>query len=107
MHANGPTHERLGYQVTACKSPGEAIAALAATPEPFDVLVTDYAMPHMTGTQLAAEVKLRFPKLPVILVPGFPGAVQPDELRQVGISELLHKPLTGTDCACAIRRAVT
>jgi FixJ family two-component response regulator len=34
------------------------------------MMISDHAMPHMTGAQLAASVRERWPDMPVILVSG-------------------------------------
>src|SRR3546814_7351697 len=36
-----------------------------------DLVITDYAMPGMTGTQLADEIDMRTPGLPVVIITGF------------------------------------
>jgi CheY-like chemotaxis protein len=44
----------------------------------FDIVITDYAMPGMTGLDLATRLKLVQPKLPIVLATGYaelpPGA---------------------------------
>ena len=39
--------------------------------EPVDLLITDYAMPGMTGLQLAEEARKLRPKLPILLATGY------------------------------------
>jgi len=58
--------EEAGYDVTAFQKSEEALAAFQACP--FDILVTDYRMPHMTGTELLARVREIRDKVPVVLV---------------------------------------
>ena len=55
--------EELGYRPTACDSGGEALEQLAARAE-IDLVVTDVMMPEMTGTELAAEVRAAYPRMP-------------------------------------------
>ncbi|MBN6151538.1 PAS domain-containing protein [Xanthomonas sp. AmX2] len=66
----------LGHQVAAAGSGKEALAILDE--DDFDLVVTDYAMPNMTGTQLAVALRARRPALPILLVSGYtdlaPGA---------------------------------
>ncbi len=57
--------EDLGHTVVAVESGERALAELNKTT--FDLLLTDHAMPHMTGAQLAPAVQSRFAGLPVIL----------------------------------------
>jgi CheY-like chemotaxis protein len=62
----------LGYRVLRAGSGEAALALLGAHPE-VAVVVTDFAMPGMTGQALAARVTERWPGLPVILATGHAG----------------------------------
>ncbi|MEB1529573.1 PAS domain-containing protein [Xanthomonas sp. WHRI 7945] len=66
----------LGHQVAAAGSGPEALAMLAQ--QRFDLVVTDYAMPDMTGMQLAVAIRQAQPALPILLLSGYtdlaPGA---------------------------------
>jgi PAS domain S-box-containing protein len=59
----------LGYRVVAKRS-GEEASALP--PEPaFDVLLTDYMLPGIPGTELAGQLRARWSALKVILMSGY------------------------------------
>lgn len=62
--------EDLGHRVIEASSAREALAILEGGGE-IDLLITDHAMPQMTGAQLIAEVGQRWPALPVILATGY------------------------------------
>ncbi|MDB5437163.1 MAG: sensor hybrid histidine kinase [Phenylobacterium sp.] len=68
--------EDLGHRVLVAGSAAEALALLADNP--VDLVITDYAMPQMTGLQLAREIEALRPGLCVALATGFaelpPGA---------------------------------
>ena len=56
---------------------GSAVAALAiADAGPFDLLVTDYEMPDVTGVALALLLRKRDEGLPVLMVSGHPDAAR-------------------------------
>ena len=59
--------ERAGH-ATAAAAHGAAALEIAATGGPFDVLVTDLNMPEMGGEELARQLRLRQPHLPVHLM---------------------------------------
>jgi PAS domain S-box-containing protein len=61
--------EDLGHEVIAASSASEALAAL--NDNSVDVVITDHAMPQMTGLQLAKEIAERHPDLPVVLATGY------------------------------------
>jgi len=62
--------EDLGHTVTVAASGEEALAILTEGDE-FDLLVTDHAMPGITGSQLATTLQALRPELPVLLATGF------------------------------------
>jgi CheY-like chemotaxis protein len=70
---------------------GEAIARFGA--EPFDLVVTDLAMPRVSGWQVARAVKQRSPLVPVFLVTGFGVELTAEERRAHGVDLVLVKPL--------------
>ncbi len=76
--------EDIGHEAVEVHSGKQAVAALEANGD-FDLVITDQAMPQMTGTELVAEMAQRWPHLPVILATGY--AELPDnagrELRRL------------------------
>jgi CheY-like chemotaxis protein len=70
--------EELGHEVFQAGSGAQALRVLAEQPG-FDIVLTDYAMPAMTGAQLADAIEKDRPGLPVLMVSGYaelpPGAV--------------------------------
>ena len=62
--------EDLGHEVTIAYSGREALAALGRL-ERVDLVVTDQAMPGMTGTELIAAIRHERPGLPVLLATGY------------------------------------
>jgi CheY-like chemotaxis protein len=91
--------EDLGHTVVAADSGKEALIRLETMK--FDLMVTDHAMPHMTGAQLVAEVQSRFPGMAVLLATGYaelPPGANVDVLR-------LAKPFSQCDLADALAKA--
>lgn len=62
--------EDLGHSVLQASSGTEALALLKKYPD-IDLLITDQAMPNMTGTQLIHHVSELRPDLPIILATGY------------------------------------
>ena len=78
--------EDLGHTVHEASSALEALSILGRE-SAIELVLTDQAMPQMTGAELIAEIKSRWPKLPVILATGFaelPPGIDPsaDHARQ-------------------------
>ena len=63
--------EDLDHTVIAVNSAAEAIELLQARGDTIDLLLTDHAMPGMTGIELAAKARENRPELPIILASGY------------------------------------
>jgi CheY-like chemotaxis protein len=57
-----------------------------------DGVFLDVVMPGMGGTAVLRGIRSEWPDLPVILVTGYPNAVEVDEARLLGISAVVEKP---------------
>ncbi len=77
--------EDLGHTVIEASSARQALEVLSSQ-DGIQVLVTDHAMPHMTGAQLIAEVVDRWPGLPIILATGYAETPEglPATVRRLG-----------------------
>ena len=62
---------RLGYRVTAVPDSREALSRFRASPDHYDLVITDMTMPHMTGDALAEQILRIRPGVPVILCTGY------------------------------------
>jgi CheY-like chemotaxis protein len=62
--------EDLGHEVVEVHSGVAALSMIGDDPH-FDLVITDQAMPGMTGLELAAELRSSFPHLPVVLASGY------------------------------------
>jgi CheY-like chemotaxis protein len=72
-------------------------------PEAFDLLVTDYTMPVMTGTQLAEAVLKINPDLPVILMSGLEATNIEARAKRAGVRRIINKPIVIKEIAELIR----
>ena len=97
----------LGYTVTTKTSSWEALEMFRADPWVFDLVITDQTMPRLTGVQLAKELLSIRSDLPIILCTGFSESITQERAREIGISELLMKPLALKDLAESIRRVLS
>ncbi|MFP5214198.1 MAG: response regulator, partial [Acidobacteriota bacterium] len=100
--------ERLGYQVTAMASSPEVLAVFKVSSEapPFDLVITDMTMPHMTGLDLAREIFRLSPSMKIILCTGFAEAVSREEIEAAGIHGFLTKPVALKDLAEITRKVL-
>jgi CheY-like chemotaxis protein len=97
---------RLKYEITSFTDPIEALAAIERSPDLFDLLLVDFTMPQMTGTELIDRIRPACPSLPVILCTGNPGLVDDSEIKRLGIRLVLEKPFNADGLAGAVRQAL-
>ena len=96
----------LGYEPVGFVDPRQALAALQATPQRFDVVLTDQVMPHLTGTELARRLHGLRPQLPVLLASGYGGPDLDRQAEAAGVKALLQKPLHRGELAIHLARAL-
>ncbi len=98
--------ERLGYTITAFTDSVDAVNAFQADPDGFDLVITDMAMPHMTGAKLAGEMIAIRSDIPIIMCTGFSDRISEETAKYAGIKHLLMKPVVMSDLACAVRKVL-
>ncbi len=91
----------MGYLVTAVSNGREAWNVLRESE--IDVLVTDHAMPEMTGQALAAKVKREMEHIPVLMLTGFGDLMRAQENINQIVDLLLTKPVQPRKLEKAIR----
>ena len=83
--------ERAGYRSTCVGSAHEALAALNELPGAFDLAISDFNMPHVSGLQFAREASALRPGLTVGIISGFLSDTERTELVNVGVKGFLQK----------------
>lgn len=100
------TLERLGYVVEAHSNSLEALEMVRADPAVFDLVITDLTMPGITGIQLAEQLRAIRPDLPVILTTGYTANLTSNRIQELGLTELLLKPMSLQTLAGAVARVL-
>jgi CheY-like chemotaxis protein/two-component sensor histidine kinase len=100
------TLAELGYEPVGFDSSAAALAAFRATPERFDLILTDEAMPDLVGTELTQHLRRTRPDIPIILVSGHGGTQLARAAAIIGVNELLRKPLERRELAEAVARVL-
>ncbi len=93
----------LGYQVTSCSSPIEAIKLFQKAPESWDLIITDMTMPILTGSALAQQLLKIRPDIPIILCTGYSENIDEQKAHQLGIKGYLTKPIEQQKLAGMLR----
>ncbi len=96
----------LGYAVTGCTSPAEALGLFEKEAESYDLVVADLIMPRMTGLQLAEKMHSLQPRVPILLCTGRSEQISEEQMREAGIARCILKPATYPEMARAIRESL-
>lgn len=96
--------EELGYNVTKITSGVEAFEIFRKVPDRFDIVITDYSMPKMTGGELISQIRSINPDVPVILCTGFTNVITQPKASTLGIGDIITKPIELGAIAKSIRK---
>jgi PAS domain S-box-containing protein len=83
---------RLGYELVEQARSIDALRLFREQPDAFDLVVTDYSMPDMTGDVLASELRRIRPDIPIIICTGYSATFTPEVARDAGIEGYILKP---------------
>jgi len=97
---------QLGYEPVGFDSSRAALEAFSAQPQRFDAVLTDEAMPDLVGTEFASEIRRLRPAIPIILMSGYGGAQLTKRAAEIGVNEVLRKPLHRRDLAESLAHAL-
>jgi PAS domain S-box-containing protein len=95
--------QRMGYQPSGFTDAQEALAAFTAAPDQFDLVVTDMAMPRMSGIDFAQQVLAVRPDIPVLLASGYVRPEEVERAREAGIRKVIWKPSTLSEMGLILR----
>ena len=101
LHSAAAMLEDLGHRVLSANSGEQALTLLGQHPD-VEVMITDHAMPRMTGAELAAAAQRSYPRLPIVLATGYA------ELSGTVVASLarLAKPFTQKELSDSMVRAI-
>jgi PAS domain S-box-containing protein len=94
----------MGYAVTSATNSAEALELFRKAPHRFDLVITDMAMPNMTGKRLAKRLLEIRPDMRIILTTGFSNQITLDEAQEMGIRAVMLKPMGRNELSKAIRK---
>jgi PAS domain S-box-containing protein len=97
--------EFMGYDVEIFTSPIGALERFKAGPDDFDLVISDVAMPKMTGENLVKQMRQIRPGLPVILCTGYSDKVD-KQTASILHCEYALKPIEIESLAQMIRRTL-
>ena len=107
VHLTSRLLTRAGYEVEGFTRPADAVAAFAADPRRFDIVVSDMNMPTATGLSVAADLLRLRPDVPVALISGFVTEELAARAEALGVKAVLFKPNLTRELAPLINRLLS
>lgn len=86
--------ERLGYVFCGFTDPTEALRVFRERPAEFDLIITDLAMPGLSGLELSAAVLRTRPGIPILITSGYLRQRDQEVAEAMGLRDFIAKPAT-------------
>jgi signal transduction histidine kinase len=94
--------EDLGYVVLHVGSGGAALDILDRQSK-FDLVLLDFAMPGMSGIEVARQIQSKYPTIPILFVTGYADS---NAFRDIGEERIIRKPFIGEELADKVNAAL-
>jgi CheY-like chemotaxis protein len=93
--------EDMGHDVVEAECGDSGLQMIKLAEQPFDLLISDYAMPRQSGVELLNRARLVSPGLPGIIITGYadPQSIE----RRPGDVAVLGKPFTAVQLAAVLQ----
>ena len=93
---------KLGYEVTTCEKPKHALQLLQSHPNRYQLIMSDYSMPEMSGEDFIKQVRRLHPALPIVMVTGFSDMANSETCKSWGCDAIVAKPYKIAEIKAAI-----
>lgn len=102
------TLQKAGYEVIEAENGEKAIEAINTGENRLllDVLVCDIRMPKINGVEAIAYFQQEWPRVPIIVLTGFPDTDMATSFLRSGVVDYLVKPVEGEKLRTAVARAM-
>jgi CheY-like chemotaxis protein len=98
--------ERYGYTVIAASDGRDALRLFDQRPHQIDLIPLDLIMPNMGGEEAYRQLRLRRPKVPVILSSGFSDTQAEARFAGKGLASFIKKPYTARQLGEIVQRVM-
>jgi CheY-like chemotaxis protein len=92
------------YEVTCVESGVAALAKLDANSDPFDVMIVDQKMPHLTGAELVSAIRERGSSGKIIVVSAHLSSEIREAYERLDVHEIFSKPFNIAELRSAVDR---
>jgi len=98
--------ERKGFEASTFTECAEALAVFRQSPHLFDLVITDYTMPNMTGAEFRKELLNIRADIRIILTTGGTLPIAEKDILSQGFQALIMKPLTAGELITIVQRVL-
>lgn len=98
--------KKQGYEITVANDGQHALDIYREHPENFDLILSDVMMPGIRGDNLAKSILQINPIQSIVLMTGYAEKLRMDELKSLGVTSLLQKPVTRKTLVFEVRAAL-
>ncbi|MDA8140580.1 MAG: response regulator [Desulfobacteraceae bacterium] len=99
--------KKSGYRVVSTTSSATALQMFLENSDQFALLITDLTMPHLSGIDLARNVRGVRPDIPVILCTGYGEEIGWELASRLKLSACLGKPVDRERFIMTVRGALS
>lgn len=96
----------LGYTVSVTTDPLEALEWIKEDPNDFDLVISDMAMPHMTGDLLIQQILKIRPTMRTLISTGYSSRISESKALELGVTGFIMKPLMKSELAAKVREVL-
>ena len=102
------TLQKAGYEVLEAENGEKAIEVINTGENRLllDVLICDIRMPKINGVEAIAYFQQEWPRVPIIVLTGFPDTDMATSFLRSGVVDYLVKPVEGEKLRTAVARAM-
>ena len=100
--------QKSGYSVIEAEDGEKAMEEIKQGENPLllDVIITDIRMPKINGVEAIAFFQNEFPRVPLIVLTGFPDIEMATSFLRQGIVDYLVKPVEGEKLKASVAKAM-
>jgi DNA-binding response OmpR family regulator len=92
------------YELTCAESGDAALARLDANPDPYDVIIVDQKMPHLTGVELVTAIRQRGLNGKIIVLSAHLSSEVREDYARMDVHEMFAKPFDVEELRSAVNR---
>ncbi len=102
------TLQKAGYEVFEAEDGTQAVQEIQQGENPLllDVIITDIRMPNLNGLEAIEFFQKQFPRVPVIVLTGYPDLAMSTTLMKSGVVDYLVKPVDKEKILGAVSKAM-